>query len=112
MRSAVAGQQGFDDTMESKIADFESSDLPEAIQVALRLTDAWLSAPGQISPKLRAQVRERYTPEQMTEMLLSVWKWSQNKMMTSLGMAPAVNTEKKTLFRFDAASGKLGFENS
>ena len=45
-------------------------------------------------------------------MLLSVWKWSQNKMMTSLGMAPAVNTEKKTLFRFDAASGKLGFENS
>ena len=109
MRSAVAGQQGFDDTMEAKIADFESSDLPEPIKVALRLTDAWLSAPGQVFPKLRAQVREHYTPEQMTEMLLSVWKWSQNKIMTTLGMAPAVDTAKKTLFSFDAASGKLGF---
>ena len=98
--------------MEAKIADFESSDLPEAIKVALRLTDAWLSAPGQISPRLRAQVREHYTPEQMTEMLLSVWKWSQNKMMTSLGMAPAVNTAKKTLFSFNAATGKLNFVES
>ena len=109
MRSAVAGQQGFDDAMEAKIADFEASDLPEPIKVALRLADAWLSAPGQVSPGLRAEVRKHYTPEQMTEMLLSVWKWSQNKMMTSLGMAPALSTEKKTLFRFDAASGKLSF---
>jgi len=109
VRSAVAGQQGFDDTMEAKIADFEKSDLPERLKVALRLTDAWLYAPGQVSDTLRAQVREHYTPQQTTEMLLAVWKWSQNKMMTSLGMAPAVNTTKKTLFAFDEKSGKLSF---
>ena len=110
VRSAVAGQQGFDDAMEAKIADFERSDLPERIKVALRLADAWLSAPGQISDALRDQVRAHYTPEQVTEMVLSTWKWSQNKMMTSLGMAPAVDTEKKTLFGFDEKSGTLQFE--
>lgn len=109
VRSAVAGQQGFDDAMEAKIADFERSDLPERLKVALRLTDAWLYAPGQVSPALRAQVREHYTPQQITEMLLAIWKWSQNKMMTSLGMAPAVNDAKKTLFAFDERSGKLSF---
>jgi hypothetical protein len=107
VRSAVAGQHGFDDAMEAKIGSFEASDLPERTKVALRLADAWLVSPGQISDALRAQAREHYTPAELTEMVLSVWKWSQNKMMTSLGMAPAVDKTKKTLFDFDRATGKL-----
>ena len=112
VRSAVAGQQGFDDAMEAKIESFEKSDLPERIKVALRLTDAWLYAPDRVPAALRAEIRRHYTPQQITEMLLAVWKWSQNKMMTSLGMAPAVNTEKKTLFAFDEKTGKLAFINT
>ncbi len=112
VRSAVAGQQGFDDVMEGKISDFERSDLPERIKVALRLADAWLYAPGQVDAAMREQVRAHYTPEQITEMVLSVWKWSQNKMMTSLGMAPALDPDRKTLFDFDPATGRLDFISS
>lgn len=110
VRSAVAGQEGFDDAMEAKIADFEKSDLPERLKVALRLADAWLTLPGKIPEGLREQVLAHYTPEQVTEMVLSAWKWSQNKMMTSLGMAPAVDGTKKTLFEFDRKSGALSMK--
>jgi hypothetical protein len=111
VRSAVAGQEGFDDAMEAKISDFEKSDLPERIKVALRLTDAWLMEPGRIPDALRDQVLAHFTPEQVTEMVLSAWKWSQNKMMTSLGMAPAVDGTKKTLFNFDRETGALTMGN-
>jgi hypothetical protein len=101
VRLAVAGQLGFDESTDAKIADYERSDLPEATKAALRFADAWLSSPFDVPPALKTALRAHFSPEQIVEMALSVWKWSQNKMMTALGMAPAINPSKKTLIGYD-----------
>lgn len=107
LRLAVARSAGFTEEVAAKIDDYERSDLPERAKVALRLADAWLSAPAGISRELLAQVRRHFSREQVLDLVFTLCKNSRNKMYTAFGMEPAVDPSRVTLIEFDEASGRI-----
>ena len=92
--------------MADKIDDYERSDLPERQKVALRLTDAYIHWPAGIDAALRAQVVERFTPEEAVELLLDISKWSTQKLPVALGLDAPLNPGGLFTFDFDA-EGKV-----
>src|SRR6478735_11313046 len=86
VRSAVAVQQGLDETMAAKVLTFETSDLTDAQKAAIRLADALMTQPGAISPTLAAQLHEHYTDDQILELTLDVMKWNYQKVSVALGL--------------------------
>ena len=101
LRLGVAQEAGLDETMAEKIDHYEASDLPEFQKVALRLTDAFVTAPGAISAELRAQVLDHFTEAQIVELMLDMSKWSTQKLPVALGTDDPINAERLSLFDFD-----------
>jgi hypothetical protein len=106
LRLGVARQHGVDETMAAKVDRYESSDLPAHQKVALRLTDAFVSAPGEIDPGLAAEVRLHFTPAQIVELMLDISKWSTQKVPVALGLDGEVNPGGLALFDF-GTDGKV-----
>ena len=102
VRVGAARDAGVDDTMTAKIDNFEASDLPEHQKVALRLTDAFITQPNDISAELRAQVRKHFSDEQIVELMLDITKWSTQKLPVALGLDAAPHPDG-SLIDFDEA---------
>ena|SRR5581483_9131569 len=85
-RGAVAQQQGVDDEMLAKIDDYERSDLSPEQQAALRLADAYLSAPATMTGATRDDIARHLTPLQIVETVLKVGGYSSDKVMVALGL--------------------------
>jgi alkylhydroperoxidase family enzyme len=85
-RSVKALESGADEDMFDKIDHYESSDLAESHKVALRLTDAVITQPGDIDPSLVAQVHQYFTPAQIIEILLDVLRNSCQKVAVALAV--------------------------
>lgn len=100
VRVGAAREAGVDDTMTGKIDDFERSDLPEHIKVALRLTDAFITYPAGITAQLRAQLHEHFSDDQIVELMLDITKWSTQKAPVALGLDAAPNPDGQ-LIDFD-----------
>jgi hypothetical protein len=73
-----------DESLATKIDRFESSDLPEKWKVALRLTDAMITTPGQMTLELRDDIRHHFSDEQVSQMIYDILKWSCNKALVSM----------------------------
>ncbi len=101
LRLGVARDAGLDETMAAKIDRYEQSDLPERHKVALRLTDAFVTAPGAISEDLRAQVRRHFTEAQIVELMLDMSKWSTQKLSVALGTDDPIDAEHLSILNFD-----------
>jgi alkylhydroperoxidase family enzyme len=92
-RSVKALDAGADEAMFDKIDHYESSDLAESHKVALRLTDAIITQPGEIDPSLVAQVHQQFTPPQVIEIVLDVMRNSCQKVAVALAVdAPHVTS--------------------
>lgn len=85
LRLADAQDSGLDSDMESKIDHYESSDLSERHKTALRLVDAFIWRPGDMSDALVAQAREHFTDAELAEILVDITKWSTQKIHVTLG---------------------------
>ena len=101
LRLGVARAAGLDETMAEKIDRYEESDLPEHQKVALRLTDAYVTAPGAISDELGEQVRSHFTEAQIVELMLDMSKWSTQKLPVALGTDDPIDSDRLSLFDFD-----------
>lgn len=86
MRSAVALQQGVDEELLAKVDRYEESDLPASHRAALRLADAYLVAPAELSDAVRREVLEHFTPAQVVELVLKLVGFSGDKVMVALGL--------------------------
>ena len=84
MRLAVAGQRVLDESMAAKVERYEASDLSERHKAGLRLADALMTQPGDMSPSLLAQLRTHFTDAQLRELTLDVMKWNYQKVMVAL----------------------------
>ncbi len=84
LRLVDAREAGVDDAMTAKIERYEDSDLPDRHKVALRLADAMMSRPGDISPALARDLREHFTAAQILELTLDVMKWTFQKVAVTL----------------------------
>ena len=85
-RSVKALDAGADEAMFDKIDHYESSDLVESHKVALRLTDAIITQPGEIDPSLAAQVHQHFTSPQVIEIVLDVMRNSCQKVAVALAV--------------------------
>ncbi len=86
MRNAVALQHGATEELLAQVDFYESSDLPEDQKLLLRLTDAFLSSPSEVSPQLQEELSEHFTPAQIVDLLLHLIQWSRDKAMVALSL--------------------------
>ena len=86
LRHVTGGKRVLDESTASKVTAYEDSDLDDRHKVALRLADAYMTVPGLIAEELSAQVRREFTDSQVTEMLLDIIAWTQQKPLVSLAL--------------------------
>jgi alkylhydroperoxidase family enzyme len=85
-RSAVALQRGADEQMLAAVDHYDDSDLPAAQRAALRLADAYLVAPAEMSEATKREVAARLTPVQVVELVLKLMGFSSDKVTVALGL--------------------------
>lgn len=85
LRLSDARDLGADDTLLTQIDHYETSALPERHKVALRLVDAMIWHPSDISDDLVEQAHEHFTDAELSELLLDITKWSTQKIHVTLG---------------------------
>ena len=88
--------------MAAKVERYEGSDLAEPHKAALRLADALMTQPGDITAALAAQLREHFTEAQILELTLDVMKWNYQKVPVALGTDDDVRPGELTDLVFDA----------
>ena len=86
LRHVTGGKRVLDESTAAKVTAYEDSDLDDRHKVALRLADAYMTVPGLIDEELSAQVRREFTDSQVTEMLLDIIAWTQQKPLVSLAL--------------------------
>jgi hypothetical protein len=102
LRLAVAKDHGLDEAMAEQVDHFESSELADRHKVALRLADALMTLPGSISPALRDQAHQHFSPEELLELTLDVMKWNYQKVSVALGTDDEVTPGQLTDLVFGA----------
>ena len=90
-----------DETTAAKVERYETSDLAERHKVALRLADALMTQPGDITPSLAAQLRRHFSDTQILELTLDVMKWNYQKVPVALGVDAALRPGQLTDLVFD-----------
>ena len=100
MRSAVAKQNGLDETLVSQLGRTDP-DLTAAQIAATDFATAMMSDPGGISDDLSGRLNEHFTTEQITELALDVMKWSYQKFAVALGVDRPIVDGKLTDLVFD-----------
>lgn len=70
--------------------------------MALRLADAMMTRPGDISAQLALDVRQHFSRDEIVELTLDVMKWNYQKVSVALGIDVAVNPNTLTALSFDA----------
>ena len=113
LRLADAADRGLDEGMAGKVDHYERSDLTERHKVALRIVDAFIWRPADMSDELVAQAHEQFTDAELAEMLLDITKWSTQKIHVALGTDGAdrlpVGEAGVSYFRFDEEGRATGF---
>jgi AhpD family alkylhydroperoxidase len=85
LRLDDARAAGVDEPMTAKIDFYESSDLPERIKVALRITDAFVIRPDVLADHQAEQARSVFSADELAELCLDITKWSTQKIHVALG---------------------------
>lgn len=100
-RVQAALDAGFDESMQKAIATHERSDFSPAAKAALRLCDAMIMHPDDVSSELRDELHKHFTNSQITELCVDVMKWSQQKSLVALRIEPPASKEHLTQLIFD-----------
>ncbi|MGH3578242.1 MAG: hypothetical protein ACRDU0_11885, partial [Mycobacterium sp.] len=91
IRSVKAIEAGADEAMYQKLDGYESSDLSHRHKVAMRLVDALITQPTEITADLVDQVHRELTPAEAVQIILGVARNSAQKVAVALaGDAPNV----------------------
>jgi hypothetical protein len=85
-RSAVALQQGADEEMLAQVDQYEDADMPPFHRAALRLADAYLTAPAEMSDPIKEDVAAHVSPVQAVELVLKLMGFSSDKVLVALGL--------------------------
>lgn len=85
-RSAVALQQGVDEPMLDAVDHYQDSDFTPTQRAALRLADAYLASPADMSDEVRKEIAEHLSAAQIVELVLKLVGFSNDKVMVALGL--------------------------
>jgi AhpD family alkylhydroperoxidase len=118
LRASDARSAGADDEMTSKVDLYESSDLDERIKTALRITDAFIVRPTDLTEAVIDSARRQFTESELVELCLDITKWATQKIKVSLGADGAGRLPKNeaglSFFTFgpDGLPASFGAEDS
>ena len=85
LRASDARSAGADDEMTNKVDFYEASDLDERTKTALRITDAFILNPGDLTEATIESARRLFTEAELIELCLDISKWATQKIKVSLG---------------------------
>ena len=85
-RGAVAQQQGVDEETLAKVDHYDDTDLSQFQKAALRLADAYLTAPAEMGTAVREDLAAHLTPVQVVELVFKLMGFSSDKAMVALGI--------------------------
>ena len=85
LRLSDAVLVGVDEDLTSQIDHYEASSLDERHKVALRLVDAFIWRPTDISDQLAADAHRHFSDAEIAELLVDITKWSTQKIHVTLG---------------------------
>ena len=105
-RQAVAVQSGLNEDMVSVLSSFETSDLPERIKAALRITAAISSNPGLISDELWADAGRYYTEAELIDIVLLSMHTTASKSFITLGLDPGKEASDRLFFPTEDVYGE------
>ena len=100
LRNEEALVEGFDESAQRKIAQYEQSDFDPAVIAALRLCDAMILTPSLAGPELKQALERHFSAAQIAEIMLDVMKWSQQKALVVLRLESPPWEDTRVL-RFD-----------
>jgi len=86
VRSAVALQRGATEEMLTSVDEYEHSDLTLEQQAALKLADAFLVAPAEMSDATKREVAAQLSSEQIVEVVLKLIGFASDKVTVALGL--------------------------
>jgi len=86
LRLDEARAAGVDDTTTSKIDFYDKSDLPERSKVALRITDAVIIRPDELSAETVERAHALFSADELAELCFDITKWSTQKIHVALGI--------------------------
>jgi alkylhydroperoxidase family enzyme len=84
LRASDARSAGHDE-MTRKVDFYESSDLDERVKTALRITDAFILNPGDLTEATTDAAIRLFTEAELVELCLDITKWATQKIKVSLG---------------------------
>jgi len=85
LRLVDARDDGATDDVTDQIDHYETSGLSERHKVALRLVDAVIWRPSDMTDELVNEAHEHFTDAELSELLLDITKWSTQKIHVTLG---------------------------
>jgi AhpD family alkylhydroperoxidase len=97
-RAAGAVQAGLDETLVEKLTRFESSDLPERIKAALRITNAVASGPQTLTEAIWEGARRFYSEQEVVDLVLLSVHTTGSKVTITLGLDPGKENSSRIFY--------------
>jgi AhpD family alkylhydroperoxidase len=104
-RAAGAVQAGLDESIVSKLTRFESSDLPERIKAALRITNAIASGPATLTKAIWDGARRFYSEQEVVDIVLLSVHTTGSKVTITLGLDPGKESSSRIFFPSEEVYG-------
>ena len=101
MRRTVVRPDDSRDLLDEVRAYQVSRSLTDAQKIALRLHEAFLFHPAQVSPELRADALKHFSATQIVELALKFLYWSSNRPNVALGSDAPHDPHRVTSFHYD-----------
>ena len=104
-RAAVAVQSGLNEGIVSKLTRFESSDLPEHIKAALRITNAIASGPSSLTRALWDDARRYFSEQEVVDIVLLSIHTTGSKITITLGLDPGRENSTRVFYPSEEVYG-------
>jgi AhpD family alkylhydroperoxidase len=104
-RAGIAVQSGLTEDIVEKLARFETSDLPEQIKAALRITSAIASAPQMVTPELIDAAREHFSEQEIVDIILLSMHTTSSKVTITLGLDPGKEESSRVFYPSESVYG-------
>lgn len=105
-RAAGAVQAGLNEDIVSKLTRFESSDMPEHIKAALRITNAIASGPQTVTQELWDAASRFYSEHELVDIVLLSVFTTGSKVTITLGLDPGKENSGRIFYPSEEVYGK------
>ena len=103
----LEGGRNFDEEMGFKVLRFEESDFSDRQKAALRLAEAFLTLPSELSQEAKEEALKHFSPEEIVGLMFRLTSFLVNKPRAALGIDGALDPDHLTQIDSGAAVEKF-----